>query len=694
MGRVLIALGTLLLLAGSLALWAERSLVDSRGFAARAASTLQREPVRRALADVITDQVLEYGSAELVTVRPLLEAAAAELIGSPPFRAVWQTGMREAHASFFAGDDAFVLRLTDAMILLTALLERLDERWVGRLPEELRAELTVFRRRDFAAQTLALGARVRFLAWLLPLLALLTLAAGVATARSRAQAVARVGIGTAVVGLVLLGLLIVAAELTSTLFDPLALAEAVRAVNEVFGAGLQRVAVGFVALGLALAVAAASGPRTLDPRPLFRAAEARWEAAAQPPALRVTRALLALAAAAAFLVRPELALRAGAALIGLLVLAWALAEILEVADPEPGSVRRDRPAAGAVLRHALRWAFPVAVVATLALLAVRAPRNASLAPLAWSEPDACNGSPLLCDRTLPEVVLAATHNAMSASSERGWFFASHVGGIGDQLSAGIRGLLIDAWFGVAVEGGVRTDPFHTDDRAELVAQYGDEFVAARDRIAARMGLAGDDVPREVYLCHGFCELGATRLADSLTVVRDFLAANPRELVIVFVEDHVPAAAVAGVFREVGLDRMALTHRPGETWPTLAEMIERNQRILIMAERDGSGPDWYHAGFELTQETPYSFRSPEDLSCEPNRGLAESPIFQLNHWIERVTPSPADAENLNRYGFLLRRALQCQTERSRTPNLLAVNFYELGDVVRVADTLNGVTRSGN
>ncbi|MBW2374042.1 MAG: hypothetical protein JRF70_16065, partial [Deltaproteobacteria bacterium] len=277
MARVLIALGTLLLLAGSLALWAERSFIDSRGFAARAASTLQREPVRRALADVITDQVLEYGSAELVTVRPLLEAAAAELIGSPPFRAVWQTGMREAHASFFAGDDAFVLRLTDAMIVLTALLERLDERWVGRLPEELRAELTVFRRRDFAAQTLALGAQVRFLAWLLPLLALLTLAAGVATARSRAQAVARVGIGATVVGLVLLGLLIVAAELTSTLFDPLALAEAVRAVTEVFGAGLQRVAVGLVALGLALAVAAASGARTLDPRPLFRAAEARWE---------------------------------------------------------------------------------------------------------------------------------------------------------------------------------------------------------------------------------------------------------------------------------------------------------------------------------------------------------------------------------------------------------------------------------
>lgn len=44
---------------------------------------------------------------------------------------------------------------------------------------------------------------------------------------------------------------------------------------------------------------------------------------------------------------------------------------------------------------------------------------------------------------------------------------------------------------------------------------------------------------------------------------------------------------------------------------------------------------------------------------------------------------------NRYDVLLRRALLCESRRGLVPNLLAVNFYSLGDVLRVADTLNGV-----
>ena len=39
--------------------------------------------------------------------------------------------------------------------------------------------------------------------------------------------------------------------------------------------------------------------------------------------------------------------------------------------------------------------------------------------------------------------------------------------------------------------------------------------------------------------------------------------------------------------------------------------------------------------------------------------------------------------------LLRRALLCESRRSLVPSFLAVNFYSLDDVLRVADTLNGV-----
>ena len=51
--------------------------------------------------------------------------------------------------------------------------------------------------------------------------------------------------------------------------------------------------------------------------------------------------------------------------------------------------------------------------------------------------------------------------------------------------------------------------------------------------------------------------------------------------------------------------------------------------------------------------------------------------------------PSDADKVNAYDALLRRAQTCQRVRDHRTNLLAVNFYDRGDVFRVVDTLNGV-----
>ena len=45
--------------------------------------------------------------------------------------------------------------------------------------------------------------------------------------------------------------------------------------------------------------------------------------------------------------------------------------------------------------------------------------------------------------------------------------------------------------------------------------------------------------------------------------------------------------------------------------------------------------------------------------------------------------------VNAYDPLLKRARECQKIRKHLPNLLAVNFYQRGDVFKVVDTLNGV-----
>jgi hypothetical protein len=62
---------------------------------------------------------------------------------------------------------------------------------------------------------------------------------------------------------------------------------------------------------------------------------------------------------------------------------------------------------------------------------------------------------------------------------------------------------------------------------------------------------------------------------------------------------------------------------------------------------------------------------------------------MNHWIQRIAPDRTDAVRINALDVLVGRARQCERERGRRPNYLAVNFYDIGDVVAAADVLNGL-----
>ena len=130
------------------------------------------------------------------------------------------------------------------------------------------------------------------------------------------------------------------------------------------------------------------------------------------------------------------------------------------------------------------------------------------------------------------------------------------------------------------------------------------------------------------------------------------------------------------------------------FPTLREMIDSDQRLVVFGENDPKGVPWYHPAFETIQETPYTFRTPEEFSCRPNRGGATAPLFQINHWIETTpTPKPSNAAIVNAHDFLLARARQCQKERGKVPNILAVDFAMTGDVVGVAAEMNGLSSRG-
>ena len=171
------------------------------------------------------------------------------------------------------------------------------------------------------------------------------------------------------------------------------------------------------------------------------------------------------------------------------------------------------------------------------------------------------------------------------------------------------------------------------------------------------------------------------------------------MIIVNQDEGVTPADIAAAFHQAGLD--PLIYRGSfDHFPTLGDMVDSDQRIVVMAENNADDISWYPLAYQhALQETPFKFKSTEALTaadtlantCKPNRGPSSAPLFLLNNWVDTTpVPRPSNASVVNGYATLLHRAQTCERIRHRLANLVAVDFYRHGDVLGVARTLNGLT----
>ena len=690
---VLLVVGALLLIAAEWALWADEVLFDADGFSERAVRALDDEDVQAYVSAAIVDGLIEEGSPDLIAARPLIEAAVQAVIGSSAFEQLYETALRETHRTLFSREP-IVLQIVDASVVVKPTLANFNPELAESIPD-LDTEVLEVADSEYLHAALTVSERVRVLAMVLPLLALAAFAASWAIARGRRRMAMRIGIALVVVALLMIVLLDVTRAGLAGLAGGDRPGAAVEGVWDAFLGDLRSWNITLGAGGAVLA--AAASPWFAGFRP-SQAPERVWRLLTAPSsnAGRLARAIVAVGVGWVALVNPQDLVEVTVTVLGLAAIYLGLAELVRLLWVERATTAEDlaRAAASAAPRTHLSPAVRVAAfaalivvgVATVGVLLSGTGVLGGDSPRDTGAPAACNGHAELCDRPLNEVAFAATHNSMSAASE-GWFFATHRDGIAEQLDHGIRGLLIDVWYGAPAPNGVSTELLG-GDRDVMVERYGLEAVETRERIAARLGPTSG---RELYLCHGFCELGATPFSDGLDAIRRFLVTNPSEVLIVFIQDEAPAADIAAAFADAGLDRYAYAHPGGGTpWPTLGELIERNERLIVMTENAPDMPaPWMHRGFEVAQETPFRFHSVDDLSCELNRGPADAALFLVNHWIEDISPSPSDAELLNARDVLLPRLRECEAQRGQLPNLVAVNFYRVGDLMVVVDELNGV-----
>ena len=702
-GALVVATGVLLVLT-ALVGYARLALVDSDGFANRATATLRDSSVRTLVAEEVTDRLVLSNRSELLAARPLIISAVSGIVGGGTFASLFHKAALDVHRAVFDRDqNTITLTLVDVGTVAGEALQAVRPKLAAELQDT--GNVPVLKRQvgGVTGDLARLGDRIRALAWLLLGLTVAAAAAALAIAPDRRRAASRLGIAAIAAGvLVVIAYAIGRLVVLDGFSDPDERAAAA-AVWSGFLGDLR--SVGWILAGSGAVLAAAAGS-LIDPDLLERPLErARRIATAEPRTtwLRVLRALALIALGVLIVVEPMAALHVVATIGGVYLVHEGTQAILRLIYRPPRRAREveeEKPAEPGRLRRV------AVVVAALAIVA--AATTIFLASGGVEAPSAavgkCNGSRALCDRRLDEIALPATHNSMSAPLP-GWFSAEQERSIAGQLDDGIRGLLLDTHYADKLPNGkFRTAFGSTAALREAIQQDGasESSVQAALRLRDRLGFSGEG-ERGMYLCHTFCELGATPLAGVLDDLKEFLVTHPGEVVVIVNQDYVTPADFVKAIEDAGLARYAFRGFDDATWPTLQEMIDADRRLVLLAENHAGAAPWYRLAYEkLVEETPYQFgkttllTTPSELaaSCVPNRGPASgAPLFLLNHWISTdPIPLERDATTVNAYGSLLRRAQECQRIRGHLPNLVAVNFYKQGDLFRVVNTLNGLDGS--
>lgn len=703
LSKALSVLGAALVLVGGFALYARQELFDSDAFSRTAARSLQDDSVRAALADPIVEQIVDIGPDELINVQPLLQGAVSGALETSAFRKVFRDAVRKAHRALFGKDrDELVLTISEADSVITGAVRAVSPQTAKQIPDDVGQRLVKVTESEAALTAARWGEDVRFLGLVLPPLGILVLVGAVLTAPDRRRGLVNSFVALAAAAAIGLVALLVARTLLLRGFDDDTVHDAVAALFDAYMSGLGD----WLLLGGVVCVALAAATAAREPQPLERPRRLlRW--LGRTPKTRARRAGRAVAigvgSVIAFL-EPALALQIVAVFAGAVGIYYAVVELIAAIAPPPVPVKgRGR---GKAATQPVSWRAPAAAAAVIVAAAVALAflitdeRKTAVARPAGPV-KACNGYAKLCDRSLEDVVFPGSHNSMSAAELPGWFAPNQRRGIPRQLDDGVRVFLIDTHYGIKRSSG----PVLTDLEREgtsqvneaVKAQLGPEGARQFRDLSARFAKSGGEATPGTYLCHVVCELGSVKLTKALGWFEDFLDTHPDEVVILFIEDKATPEDTAEAFEESGILRYAYVHRKGRPFPTLRELIENDKRLFVMAEEDAGGNryPWYHDGFELAQETPFTFKSAAELvaaaSCAPNRGEADNALFQLNHWVEQIPRSPKTAAEVNSFKSLKQRARVCQRKRGLLPNFLGLDYYDKGDLDEVARVLNGLPR---
>ncbi|KIW17756.1 hypothetical protein PV08_04951 [Exophiala spinifera] len=224
----------------------------------------------------------------------------------------------------------------------------------------------------------------------------------------------------------------------------------------------------------------------------------------------------------------------------------------------------------------------------------------------------------------------------------------------------------------------------------------------------------------MYLCHTSCDLlNAGPLEAYLTTVTKWLREHTSDVVTILIGNYdlVDPGNFTGPVVNSGLIKYVYTPptmpMPLESWPTLADMIFRQQRAVVMLDYQANQTaiPWLLDEFSQMWETPFS-PTDRDFPCTAQRPPAQARatrqerMYMANHnlnldvtvaGVSLLVPFSTLLNETNAvagYGSAGRAVHNCTQMWNRPPNFLLVDYYNVGSfngsVFQVAADANNVT----
>lgn len=230
---------------------------------------------------------------------------------------------------------------------------------------------------------------------------------------------------------------------------------------------------------------------------------------------------------------------------------------------------------------------------------------------------------------------------------------------------------------------------------------------------------------EVYLCHGTCNIlvgDVSKLKDRFTTISDFLARNRDAVITVHFEDYVSKTQMQHAFSSSPQIAQYVFNPKNwanrHNWPTLQEMINANQRLILLTQKGELSGDYSNGAYmfhdqDITVENYWSIGGTigsHDMSCISRWGSIPlntmtasqsgfhgwNRLFVMNHF--HGVPEHYHSGFDNRWDWVQPRIdNNCTPAAGRHPNYLAVDFVDQGDVLEYVEWKNNggvITYEGN